>query len=577
MPSTLRSGFGSSGTAHKHVRSASYLLLLLLGAATSSLRAQAAASQVPATAVPVPVPFASGADTTLGQRIATLLNDPAVNRAHWSIAVTALDGTPIYGLEEGKLFRPASNAKLFTTAAAMQYLGATELETRVAGSVDWAHLGPGGVLQGNLLLAGRGDANLSGRTLPYMPPLERRRQEQQRRAQGLQPLTADPLGKIQALAADLVQHGLKHVTGDLVGDDTLWPWEPYVGDWSLDDASGGDGPPVSALSILDNVLTVNVAPGAKPGSPAAVSLVPEIGYYTVVSHVLTAPENSEAHIRIDHDLHTHTVRLSGTIALGKPYANEVSIDDPAEFAAMALKKSLETLGVQIDGEARAQHRAGVTARSFLEESQSTMPPLASHLGAPICSFSLACEGWQGQTLATIRSPTLLDDVTITLKVSQNLHAELLLRRLGKLLGEDGSVAQGARVIRQYALKAGISGNEFVFYDGSGLSSKNVVTPRAITQLLAFAAKQSWFESWKAALPLGGLDGSLAGRFTEPPLRAHVFAKTGTLGESRALSGYLDGKSGRTVIFSILVDNHTPGSSADRGVMDEIVAAIQNFN
>ena len=117
-------------------------------------------------------------------------------------------------------------------------------------------------------------------------------------------------------------------------------------------------------------------------------------------------------------------------------------------------------------------------------------------------------------------------------------------------------------------------NDFVFYDGSGLSSHDLVTPRAIAKLLQFATTQPWFASWKASLSIGGEDGTLETRSPHPPLKDHLFAKTGTLGEARALSGYLDAASGRTVIFSILVDNHLPGTSADRDVMDKIVAAMR---
>jgi D-alanyl-D-alanine carboxypeptidase/D-alanyl-D-alanine-endopeptidase (penicillin-binding protein 4) len=130
------------------------------------------------------------------------------------------------------------------------------------------------------------------------------------------------------------------------------------------------------------------------------------------------------------------------------------------------------------------------------------------------------------------------------------------------------------LVRRFLIKAGLDPDDFVFYDGSGLSSRDLVTPRATAKLLQFATTQPWFADWKASLPIGGVDGTLADRFTQPPLKGHVFAKTGTLGEARALSGYLDCASGRTVIFSILVDNHLPGATADRDAMDKIVAAIQ---
>jgi D-alanyl-D-alanine carboxypeptidase/D-alanyl-D-alanine-endopeptidase (penicillin-binding protein 4) len=140
-------------------------------------------------------------------------------------------------------------------------------------------------------------------------------------------------------------------------------------------------------------------------------------------------------------------------------------------------------------------------------------------------------------------------------------------------GVDGSTAEGVRVVRQFLINAGIDKNDFVFFDGSGLSSHDLVTPRATAKLLQYATTQPWFTTWKSSLPVGGEDGSLEARFATPPLKDHLFAKTGTLGEARALSGYLDCASGRTVIFSIMVGNHLPGTNADRDAMDKIVAAI----
>ncbi len=116
-----------------------------------------------------------------------------------------------------------------------------------------------------------------------------------------------------------------------------------------------------------------------------------------------------------------------------------------------------------------------------------------------------------------------------------------------------------------------------FFDGSGLSGHDLVTPRATAHLLQYASTQPWFADWKKSLPVGGEDGSLVARFGKAPLKDHVFAKTGTLGEARALSGYLECASGRTVIFSIMVGNHPPGTSEDREAMDKIVAAIAAAN
>jgi serine-type D-Ala-D-Ala carboxypeptidase/endopeptidase (penicillin-binding protein 4) len=168
-------------------------------------------------------------------------------------------------------------------------------------------------------------------------------------------------------------------------------------------------------------------------------------------------------------------------------------------------------------------------------------------------------------------------VVVTNKVSQNLHAELLLRQLGAARGRDGTIAQGARVVRQFLLSAGIDKDDFVFFDGSGLSGHDLVTPRATARLLQYASGQPWFADWKSSLPVGGVDGSLEGRFTKAPLKGKVWAKTGSLGEARALSGYVECASGRMAVFSVMVGNHLPQTNADREVMDRIVAAVAAAN
>jgi D-alanyl-D-alanine carboxypeptidase/D-alanyl-D-alanine-endopeptidase (penicillin-binding protein 4) len=183
-------------------------------------------------------------------------------------------------------------------------------------------------------------------------------------------------------------------------------------------------------------------------------------------------------------------------------------------------------------------------------------------------------------LASHRSVPLGEDIVVTNKVSQNLHAEILLRQMGPISPSSfckGSIATGAQVVRAFLLNVGIDKDDFVFFDGSGLSGHDLVTPRATARLLQYASTQPWFADWKKSLPVGGEDGSLVERFGKPPLKEHVFAKTGTLGEARALSGYLDCASGRTVIFSIMVGNHPPQTNGDREVMDKIVAAIAAAN
>lgn len=539
-----------------------------LCALTLFLCAHTAFAQADASASTLPAPFPTGEATALGQQISALTTGPAVVRAHWGIAVTTLDGTPIYGLNEGEFFRPASNAKLFTTAAAMQLLSP---DTRVTtAAVAATPLAQNGILHGDMVLRGAGDANISSRHIPFETPAQRK----QRIANSPAADSPDPLNKMQTIASAIAAR-VKEIDGDIIGDDTLWPFEPYANDWTIDDAVWGYGAPVSALTITDNQFELEVTPGTRPGEKATVALQPAIPYYTLDVKVTTVAPKQPASIRIDRDPGSKKVRVVGTVAVGQPYSTEIAIDDPAEYAAIVLKSLLETDGVKISGIARARHRLSDDTEGFNHESRQPLPSLPR---TPVSSIDAprSCED-ACPTFATLTSPTLAEDMAVTLKVSQNLHAELLLRRLGKTYGTDGSTAQGSRVVRQFLLNIGLDGDDFILYDGSGLSSHDLVTPRATAKLLAYATRQPWFAQWRAGFPIGGEDGTLNSRFSQPPLKDHLFAKTGTLGESRALSGYLDCASGKTIIFSVMVDNHAPNTPAERDAMDHIVAAIAANN
>jgi D-alanyl-D-alanine carboxypeptidase/D-alanyl-D-alanine-endopeptidase (penicillin-binding protein 4) len=286
---------------------------------------------------------------------------------------------------------------------------------------------------------------------------------------------------------------------------------------------------------------------------------------------------------MERALGSKVLRVYGAIAVdAQPDVEEVAIHDPAEYAAMALKGMLEARGIVVTGKARALHRIPTDAEGFMAEMKR--PGYEdSVLGGDKSAQAMAClvdppSANNERVVALHRSPVLLEDVTVTNKVSQNLHAELWLHHLGRRTPcGNGSTVAGARLVRAFLERAGIDKDDFVFFDGSGLSGHGLATPRATARLLQYASTQPWFTDWKESLPVGGEDGSLAERFGKPPLKDHVFAKTGTLGEARALSGYLECASGRTVIFSIMVGNHMPQTNGDRDVMDKIVAAIAAAN
>ncbi|WP_035346812.1 D-alanyl-D-alanine carboxypeptidase/D-alanyl-D-alanine endopeptidase [Edaphobacter aggregans] len=512
-----------------------------------------------------------GPCTELARQIAEVVADPAVARAHWGIVVTAMGGAPIYAMNEGQLFQPASNTKMFTTATALTLMGPNAtFETKVVARGKFN--GPVN-LAGDVVIVGGGDANLSGRPIPYVPPALRPTV-----APGETPPPGPPaLRYLEEMADQVAKTGLNVVNGDVVGDDTLYPWEPYPEDWSIDDAVWGYGAPISALTVTDNQLAVKVAPGTAAGQPAIVTVDPLFPYYTVdTTALVTGPAKSGSHVQMDRAVGSRVLRIYGSIAVdAHPDDEDVAFQDPAEFAAAALKSMLEARGIVVTGVARAKHRLPVDSRGFMQASHEPVAGLDwAKSYAPARAGAMAGE----TVLAQHLSPALIEDMVVTNKVSQNLHAEMFLRNVGAAVLGDGSTVNGARVVRAFlTMRVGVDPDDFVFFDGSGLSGHDLVTPRATARLLQFASTQPWFADWKRTLPIGGQDGSLVERFPTAPLKDHVFAKTGTLGEARALSGYLDCASGKTVIFSIMVSAHTPRSNVDREAMDRIVGLIAAAN
>ena len=374
------------------------------------------------------------------------------------------------------------------------------------------------------------------------------------------------------MADQIVRHGVHSVSGDIVGDDTWFVWERYGAGWAWDDLQWGYGAPTSALSVNDNEIFLNAMPAAQAGQTATASFSPATRYYTLENALMTGAAGDGGKPGIERASGSLSVRLFGNTPLGQQGVHvALAMEDPAEYAARSLRELLLARGVAVGGTARAHHRPNTETGDF---SSAQSQPLVLH---PITSESVQAAATGQTLLATHVSPPLGDDLVVTNKVSQNLHAEITLRTLGKLEGADGSLLEGTRVVRQFLISAGVAAADFVLYDGCGLSQQDLVTPRAFTTLLTYAAKQSWGEAFRTSLPVGGVDGTLAARFKQPLLDGKVFAKTGTLGEARALSGYVVAASGQTVAFSIMCTDHSPSGGADRGAIDKIVASIAENN
>jgi D-alanyl-D-alanine carboxypeptidase/D-alanyl-D-alanine-endopeptidase (penicillin-binding protein 4) len=176
-------------------------------------------------------------------------------------------------------------------------------------------------------------------------------------------------------------------------------------------------------------------------------------------------------------------------------------------------------------------------------------------------------------LASFQSQPIAQDLRVINKVSQNLHAELMLRLLGKEKGTSGSIAGGLEVLRGFLVNAGIKPDQFAFYDGSGLSREDLVTPEAIVQMLRYCSQQPWGKAYLDTLPVAGTDGSLAERFRSTPAAGVVQAKTGSLAHVYSLSGYATTQSGDRIAFSVMTNNNNMPTKKALDTIDNIVVRL----
>ena len=485
-------------------------------------------------------------DNDLRAKIDRILSDPDIEHGFWGIHVVSLKtGGTLYARDPEKLFTPASITKLFTTSAALGLIGPdyrfrTTVET--SGIVDKY-----GRLTGDLVLVGRGDPSLSGRTLPYNTRTERK---------------LPPTHVLTDLADQLAKKGVKYIDGDLVADDSYYAFERYGEGWSQDDLVWEVGAPVSALTVNDNVMFVSILPADRPGEKAFVSIDPFANYYRIDNRILTTPVGTgNRKIYINREPGSRVLTLWGNIPVDDPGASEgLAIEDPADFAGQLFKTLLEQRGITIYGKGRTKH----TELANLETLSVTA--FASGGGQ-------ASTNHQALVLGEYDSPPLLQELTVINKVSQNLHAELMLRLLGREKGTAGTVEGGLEVERGFLAQAGIARDEFALYDGSGMSRLNLVTPEAVTGLLRYISAQPWGASFAQTLPVAGRDGSLIDRLKGTSAEGRVSGKTGTLTHVTSLAGYATTLSGEPVAFAIFCNNHKLPTKHVQEFIDKIVLAV----
>jgi serine-type D-Ala-D-Ala carboxypeptidase/endopeptidase (penicillin-binding protein 4) len=286
-------------------------------------------------------------------------------------------------------------------------------------------------------------------------------------------------------------------------------------------------------------------------------------------------------VGIHRDPGSKKIVLWGSLPLSDSGMKEpMSIEDPAEFVAQLFRTMLERRGITIRGKTRARH--GEDAQFF--DQQIPHPPTAAVV-PPVVNSAVTNSAVTppqepdlnpastNKILAEHFSGPLLDDIRVTNKVSENLHAELALRLAGKLRGYGGSFEGGVAAVKQFLLQAGLKEDEFTFLDGSGLSRRDLVTPAATVQLLIYASRQPWGPEFEESLPVSGVDGSLSERFQKTPAVGQIHAKTGSLSHVNALSGYGQTQDGKQFVFSIFCNNHNLPASKVLGAMDAVVKLL----
>ena len=447
--------------------------------------------------------------------------------ARFGLLVVDDAGSVIASVNPDQRFIPASNTKMFTTAAAYALLPGMDEPDKFGGTEVIFEFNRSPRIQ-DVRLIGKGDARMSS--------------------------AADCKSDCLATLVDAVAGNTRRVR-DVIGDDSFWPDQRWSPGMSWNNIGTDDGTAASALNLDDNQIAIGIYPGA-PGQAPTVTMPP---YFTLHNEAITGPVGSPKSLAFERGVNGTELRLYGSIPAGSASLTEhVGIDDPAHYAAWTFRRMLEARGVKVTGKVRVLHRAPQLDDQVFDYGK---------LGTPIVI--------NYRPLARLTPPALAEDVGIINKVSQNLHAQILFHRLGDIWGT-GSNDWSVKAEQDLFTKAGIPREGYDFSDGSGMSTYNRVSPRAAVALLRWIDTQPWGKAWYASLPIAGVDGTLKRRFIGTPLANNLVAKTGTLNATNALSGTFRAASGRRLTFAFFA-NDVPDGQTALPVMEAVLLGIAASN
>jgi D-alanyl-D-alanine carboxypeptidase/D-alanyl-D-alanine-endopeptidase (penicillin-binding protein 4) len=495
----------------------------------------------------------------LRARITDVLSQPALAPAMFGIKVVSLDtGRVLFEENAGKLLMPASNMKLYTVAAALDRLGPDFRFTTSAYAQDAPD--KKGKLSGDLIIYGRGDPTYATRF----------------NGAG----STDYFKAIDDLAARIFAAGVRRVEGDLVGDESYFTGAPRGAGWEWDDLQWYYGADTSALTVNDNSVDLFVKPGAKVGDACVVTAGPDIARVvnvnarqlsgapptgfaatnadaplTLINTATTTARATKRELVIDRPLGQPGLVVSGSLPLDDPgYTGSVSVPRPAYAFVSMLRSALE--------------RRGVTVRG-----RTTVVDANMRAAAPLDMSKLV-------ELAKRESPPFSEVAAHTLKPSQNLYTELILRTLGKQFPQTDpklTTAQaGLAVVRTFLNEAGVNTSHLSLFDGSGLARQNLITAESTVQLLTYMSRHRYAQVYRDAQPIAGVDGTLRGRLRNTAAAGNLRAKTGTLSNVSGLSGYVTSAAGERLAFSMVVNHYPDDAPPRQNFMDAIAVLLASF-